>query len=158
MSLSFSSWDVLYQYPQMGQYNFIKDILDHGNVVLVMQLQSGPVMGAFTEVSFSSKPVYIPKDNPRCFLFNLALDHFLFASRTNKTHSRDENYITFGSWEIKMKAGELCFESEMGTQGGCFGRKEFNGREAEDSKAWLFGEGVKASRFLIEKIGIYALK
>jgi hypothetical protein len=63
-----------------------------------MELKNKQIVGAFTEVGFSSKQTLIPKDNPRCCLFNLSKGHFLYASRTNKTHSYDKNYILFGNW------------------------------------------------------------
>jgi hypothetical protein len=103
----------------------MEKILDKDNILIVMHLTTSQVVGAFTHVNFSSKPVLIPRDNPRAFLFNLTNKHSLFASRTNKTHARDANYLTFGSWEIKLKVGELEFESELGTKADCYRRQGF---------------------------------
>jgi len=80
-------------------------ILDKDNLLIVISLCSGQTVGAFTQTNFSSRPVLIPRDNPKCFLFNLTNKHCLFSYKTNKTHARDTNYLTFGSWEIKLKVG-----------------------------------------------------
>lgn len=61
-------------------------------------LENNEVIGAFTEIGFSSKLNLIPKDNPKCCLFNLNQNHLLYAQRTNKTHSCDKSYILFGNW------------------------------------------------------------
>ena len=69
----------------------------------------------------------IPKDNPRCCLLNLTTSHFLYASRTNKTHSCDINYLLFGNWELKLKVGETILNSDLGTRGDCFTKRAYNG-------------------------------
>lgn len=82
----------------MGDSASKDKFLDRSNVLLLMKLASDQVIGAFSEVAFSSKPVLIPRDNPRCCLFNLTKHHFLYASKTNKTHSVDRSYLMFGNW------------------------------------------------------------
>jgi hypothetical protein len=98
-------------------------------------------IGAFTQLCFDPKPNYIPKSNPKSFLCNLSEERFLFASRINKTHSYDKNYLIFGNWEIKIKTGEKYLESSLGKKGSCFAKIEYEGEGVvdKDMRRWLFG-------------------
>lgn len=141
MNLKFAEALKVYSFPDRHPRP-MEDILDKNNVLILMKLErSKQIIGAFTEVGFSSKPVRIPRDNPRSFLCNLSQEHFLFASKTNKTHSVDRNYLMFGNWEIRMQVGEKELYSDAGKKGGCFMRETFGGREVQaDPRLWLFGE------------------
>jgi hypothetical protein len=136
----------------------MEEILDKNNIMIVMKLSnSSQIVGAFTEIPFSSKPVRIPRDNPKSFLCNLSNEHFLYASKTNKTHSVDRNYLMFGNWEIKIKVGENILYSDIGKKGGCFMRGSFGGRDIEeDPRAWLFGDEHLSDMFELERYVIYA--
>lgn len=106
MNLKFTQCEMVYTFPENNNAISMDKILDRQNVMLLMKLSSGQVISAFSEVPFSSKDVLIPRDNPRCFLCNFTQQHFLYASKTNKTHSVDRNYLMFGNWEIKIKIGD----------------------------------------------------
>lgn len=98
MNLKFSHCETVYAYPDDANSDPMRKILDKNNVMVLMRLTSGQYIGAFSEVAFSSKDVLIPRDNPKSFLCNVTSRHFLYASKTNKTHSVDRNFLMFGNW------------------------------------------------------------
>lgn len=131
MNLKFTQCEIVYTFPDNSSIKPMEQILDRQNLMILMKLSSGQIVGAFTEVPFSSKDVLIPRDNPKCFLANLSHKRFLYASKTNKTHSVDRNYLMFGNWEIKIKIGDRILDSDVGKKGGCFMRESFGGSEVQ---------------------------
>lgn len=115
-------------------------------------------MGAFTELGFD-KPKLIPRENPRCFLFNAGRSRFLFAHKINKTHSYDPNYLIFGNWEIKLKAGEDFLQSKLGSKGDCFALTDFASSSLfkGDASDWLLGYPRDSERIPLRSYSLYTL-
>ena len=90
----------------MKEINFHQKIDSLSNILFVAELKDNKnIIGAFTANCFKPKNNFIPKANPKSFLFNITLNRYVYAHRTNKTHTYDPHYLIFGNWEIKIKSG-----------------------------------------------------
>jgi hypothetical protein len=127
MGLKFKQCENVYNFPELAKENIGEDKLKNPNFMLLMELTNKQIIGAFTEFGFRTKPAIFNNENQRCCLFNLTTEHFLYAAQTNKTHSYDNNCITFGNKEINVKMGEGILYSDLGKSEDCFTKSSLGG-------------------------------
>lgn len=93
------------------------------------ELENKEIVGAFTHLGFDPKPNYIPKQNPKSFIYNFTKNLFIYAYKVSRTHTYDENFLIFGNWEIKVKARTNILETNWGSNGDCFLRSYYGKEE-----------------------------